>query len=140
MKKHICLHPRVRSSLLILLLAAPGCGTPRGDVSGTVTYRGKPVVYGSVMFVGADNLPIIGRIQPDGTYMAFGVLGGDNRIAVNSPEPEPPERPSEAGSRQPLPFDRSLWFVIPERYGDPRASGISISVTRGSNSFDIKLD
>ena len=41
------------SSLLPVLLAAAGCGDPlnRQAVSGSVSYKGKPVVLGSVTFV-----------------------------------------------------------------------------------------
>jgi hypothetical protein len=126
--------------LLVLGLGVLGCDAPRGDVSGRVTFKGQPVVYGSVTFMGKDNLLVLGQIQPDGRYTVAGVLAGDNQVAVNSPDPDPPDRPLKPGQDSRPPIDRQQWFAIPDHYGDPRKSGLSCKVQKGLNTFDIPLE
>src|SRR5205814_6625446 len=56
----------------LVALAATGCGG-RGDVSGKVTYKGKPLVGGTVQFEACDNVLKQGNINGDGTYSLRGV-------------------------------------------------------------------
>jgi hypothetical protein len=128
------------AALALVPLGLAGCGTPRGSVSGTVKYQGKPVIYGTVMFVGTDNIPVVAMIQPDGSYRATEVLAGNNQVAINSPHPDPPERVSKSGKREPPPVDPDKWFMIPGKYGDARTSGLSFAVKEGSNTFPIELE
>jgi hypothetical protein len=80
---------------LFLAMAAAGCGRPVGDVSGMVTYKGTPVVMGSVVFVGSDGIPHTGQIGADGTYVVSDVPAGPVQVAVISPDPGPPLRPGD---------------------------------------------
>jgi hypothetical protein len=158
---------------LLLALTAAGCGRPVGDVSGTVTYKGTPVVMGSVVFVGSDGVPHTGQIEPDGTYAVSDVPAGTVKIAVVSPDPGRPLRPGDlppslapladqeikgpkaedarrlqakmqevrgikvdTGS---LTSDRKKWRKLPKEYEDPHASGLTMQVTKGKNTYDIPL-
>jgi hypothetical protein len=80
---------RVISGLAVpaFALLLSGCGGGVGDVSGKITYKGKPVVYGSVSFVGADGIPRGARINPDGTYTVKDVGVGEAKITVVSDLP-----------------------------------------------------
>jgi hypothetical protein len=124
-----------------LLLGLTGCGSGRGTVSGKVSYRGKPLATGSVVFVGPDKTPITAEIGTDGTYTATGVLEGSNRVAVVSYDPatlvptDKAGRPTEAP-----PVDPKLWFPIPGQYEDANTSGLVYPVTRNTtNTIDIDL-
>src|SRR5262245_12552308 len=73
----------------LLALAVLGC-QHRGDLSGTVTYQAKPLVYGTVLVVASDGNTHQGPIGEDGSYSVHGVLVGPARVAVNSPDPGTP--------------------------------------------------
>jgi hypothetical protein len=124
----------------VLGLGALGCGAPRVDVSGRVTYKGEPLVVGSVTFVGKDNLPVQGQIQADGRYTVVGVLIGDNRVAVSSLQVNPPGRDSKTGQLSLPGVDLGKAPAIPDHYGDPRQSGLQFKVQKGPNNYDIPLD
>jgi hypothetical protein len=133
-----------RGAGLVLALAAlglAGCGPGKGDVSGKVTYKVKPVGYGSVQFIGPDRKPLLAPIGPDGSYRAEGVLAGDNQVAVNSPDPAMVVRKSKAGKPiEPPPADPKRWFPLPDKYADPAKSGLTLKVERNvTNSHDIDL-
>jgi len=138
--------------LLILLLTVTGCGASKfADVQGKVTYRGKPVVYGTVVVVGADQMPRYGTIRLDGTYTIKKVPVGPARFGVNSPDPfyEPPasaqakadalERQQKAGLETPVKPPKGAWFRIPGHYGDPRTSNLSAEVVAPEVTVDLTL-
>ena len=81
------------SFLVALLVGVGGCGTPRCDVSGKVTYQGKTVVCGTITFVGSDGMPIVVPIQSDGAYQAKQVPVGPVQVAVLSLDPARPLKP-----------------------------------------------
>lgn len=70
-----------------LAAVAVGCGAGTGDVAGTVTYKGRPVVHGTVTFVGADGRPVAAAIGGDGSYTLSGVAVGEAKVLVDSPRP-----------------------------------------------------
>jgi hypothetical protein len=139
-----------------LALGANGCGRGKGSVSGTVTYRGKPVRVGSVVMIGEDNKAHNGAIDDDGKYRVKDVLVGTVKVGVVSPDPastQPRQRPpmkgpkaktKELGDMPPSPpsaptTDRSKWFRLPKQYEVPAESGITTIIERGENTFDIEL-
>ena len=69
-----------------LLAIVGGCGKST-QVTGKVTYQGRTVVHGSVIFLGADNKARSGVIEPDGSYAVEGIRLGEARIAVISRAP-----------------------------------------------------
>jgi hypothetical protein len=129
------------AAFALLPLVALGCAG-KGDVTGRVTYKGKPLVWGTVQFEGSDRLVKQGNINPDGTYTVQGVATGEAKVAVSSINPKssdfvpmqregmkpPPPRPEVKG-----------WFPIPEKYDAPYKSGLTYPVRRGENKIDIEL-
>src|SRR5262245_17283754 len=69
-----------------ILTCALGCGGT-ATVPGTVKYQGKPVVYGSVVFLDSKNTARSGVITAEGTYTVEGVLPGSVQIAILSRDP-----------------------------------------------------
>jgi hypothetical protein len=58
-------------------------------LSGEVSSHGKPVVFGTITAMTADNRAFTAPIKPDGTYEIRGLPPGDVRISVSSPSPVP---------------------------------------------------
>jgi hypothetical protein len=125
----------------LLTAAALGCGG-RGDVSGKVTYKGKPLVWGTVQFEGSDKLIRQGNINSDGTYSIQGVASGEAKVAVSSINPKSSDfQPRQAEGRPP-PKPRPEvkgWFPIPEDYQDLSKPKLSYTVKSGQNTIDIEL-
>ena len=122
------------------------CSPGQGHVHGQVKYQGKVVSQGSVVMVGDNRKPIVGRIETDGTYSVPGVPAGVVRIAVLSPRPGGALNSGPTGlglrkdaTRMTAKAERSRWFPLPEKYEDPDTSGLTTEIHRGDNTFDIEL-
>ena len=125
----------------LLTSAAVGCGG-RGNVSGKVTYQGKPLVWGTVQIEGSDGIVKHGNIKPDGTYTVEEVATGDAKAAVSSINPTSSDfQPIQREGRPPRPPRPEVkgWFPIPEKYDTPYKSGLTYPIKRGENKFDIEL-
>jgi hypothetical protein len=132
-----------------------GCGGGVGDVSGKVTFKGKPVVYGSVGFVGSDGVPKTAKISPDGSYAVKDVRAGEAKITVTSelpaktarsaevppdwPKEVPPPDKGEAGETID-PEVAKKWFPISPDLGDINKTKLRFQVKRGAQTYDIQLD
>lgn len=141
----------IRPAVLLAALALTGCGEKTTEVSGKVTYKGKPVTSGVVTILDGGSAPKAGAIQPDGTFRVSGVRLGTYKVAVSSPPPpgsEPARRP--AGGRDAdddkvptavapaSPEVIKTWVALPEKYGDPAKSDLTVDVKAGQ-SLDIDL-
>jgi hypothetical protein len=151
---------RIRCSLMLVLLTLAGCGSGTGEVTGRVTFRGKPVVSGSVVMMGADNKLVSCPLDAEGCYAMNGVPLGTVQVAVVSPNPVPRRRfPRNLLKRRekeiklleekknakdsPAPaapkVDSSKWFPLPKQYELADTSGITTTIHGGDNTFDIEL-
>ena len=135
-----------------LCLLPLGCGSS-GTISGKVFYNGRVMPGGTIMFVAEGNRgTVTTTIEKDGSYRAVKVPPGLTKIAVR-PHPPPPARNEMGDKKAFLPSDaqsktteqsetnkaqETLW--IPEQYGDPGKSGLTLQVTGGAQEFDIKLE
>jgi hypothetical protein len=134
--------------VLLIVVAAFTFGRSKATVTGRVVYRGKPVIWGSVILVAPDGTATAGRIEPDGTYKVDGAAPGAVNVAVISKDPLlqhyatqikiQRERVSMKKWEAP-PVDRKKWFQLPKQYEDANTSGLSLTLTRGTNQFDIEL-
>jgi hypothetical protein len=136
------LHPALRLSFWIALafaLAIPGCGPGRGDLSGRVTYQGKPVSSGSVVIRGADKMLRSSPIAADAAYAVKDIGAGLVTITVYCPDPAAVATISrQPGKPAPL-KDNSKWFPIPAHYKDFDKSGLTFQLKSGPNQWDIDL-
>lgn len=125
----------------VALFAGCDRGPEMGQVSGTVTYRGKPIQFGNVMLQPtAGGATSIGTIGSDGTFkMATekygeGTATGLNLVKVTSFEAQDPSRNMEIAI---VGLGKSL---IPVRYTSYGTSGLSLDVKPGENPpFNIEL-
>lgn len=135
--------------LLIIIIGLFFLGRPSGVVTGKVTFRGKPVYTGAVIIVGKDGIAAAGPIETDGTYVVQKAPVGDVAVGVISKDPVYLHQMTMLRStRTPVPasalrastgFERKKWFPIPKEYEEPVHSGLSFSVKKGNNQFDIEL-
>ena len=138
----------------VLLAGLSGCARTV-DVDGTVTYRGKPVISGSVIFVGPDHATHTGIIEPDGTYCVEGVPPGPVKVAVVSHDPAKGrtvqagdkilhrtgrgKRQSRGAANRP-PGPAKGWFPLPPQLADAETSGLAWLVPTGHGTFPIELN
>ncbi|MBX6313673.1 MAG: hypothetical protein IRY99_12255 [Isosphaeraceae bacterium] len=129
-------------ALLVLAIAlAPGCGgdpdaIPAVPAAGTVTYQGKPLPEGNIVFqpiMEAKGRPASGTIK-DGKFSLStygtddGAIPGKHKVAVMATK----EVPSKEG-------DTATQYLIPEKYASPETSGIEIEIPPGGKK-DIAID
>ncbi len=132
-------------ALLALLLAAiSGCQDARGTVHGTVTFKGEAVPSGTVVFYGPGNQVVNAALLPDGTYEATEVPLGEVKVAVTTPPPPDPKAAEKLKNNPLVQMKRIVIkqekvVSVPRKYNLPGTSGISLTVTQGSQQFDITL-
>ncbi len=148
----MCCHSVRRAALLLLALALPlaaGCGSQKGTVTGKVTHKNKPVVWGTVTLIASDNIAYSGQITPEGTFSIANVPGGPVKIGVTSPNPDGTNRGGPAAQRggtgdgvggsDPAPVIKAgTWVALPEKYGDATKSGLTGTVN-GDTAIDIDV-
>ena len=126
---------------VLLLGFVAGCGPGRGDVTGKVTYKDKPIVFGTVQFETKEGIKQ-GNINADGTYSVPGVVAGEIKAAVNSPNPSSSDRsPLVREGQEPPPKLPEVkgWFPIPQEYQNLSAPQLTYTVKTGQNKIDIEL-
>ncbi len=118
----------------LLSLSLTGCGPARTDVTGQVTYNGKPLDRpgGTIAFFSPNHRPVAATIDSTGHYHAVGVYCGENKVAVYWMLPVPPPR---SGSRVPKPNAPAAPqqqpdspFLTPVSYADPETSTLTVVV------------
>lgn len=132
----------------IVVIAAFFHGTPMANVTGRVTYQGRPVIWGSVVIAGKDGRTAAGPIKPDGTFAVTGAPTDAVSVAVVSRDPllqtwatnikESRNRPT-AKAFSASPVDRKKWFPLPAKYEDPENSGVTAKLKSGDNEFNVDL-
>lgn len=127
-----------------LAAAVGGCGSDRLDVApakGKVTYKGKALEFGSVLFQPDKGPPARGQIQSDGTF-TLGTYGdrdgaviGKHKVEVRCSETQKPGYAPPAGEEAPV--GKSL---IPAKYNRGETSGLTAEVkAKGPNEFTFDL-
>jgi hypothetical protein len=118
-----------------------GCGASGGIVTGKVRYKDELVTAGSVTFYGPNEQTAIAPINSDGSYKATKVPLGAVKVAVTTPPPVSAAKQKRAREMRKGQGDPSgeKTVSIPSKYGDPEKSGLGLTVTSGSQPFDIDL-
>ncbi len=162
MPARLLLLPALRLLLLpalhLLLLPAlsigmlSGCGSDGPDISpvrGKVTFQGKPVTTGRVMFYPSEGRASNGPIDSDGTYqLREGALVGSHKVTIQAtkvigaaPGPKNFEEELQGiGITRPKgPEPRVVWLV-PQTYSQRRSSPLTAEVVSGDeNMIDFEL-
>jgi len=134
--------------LTICAAVLTGCsgssGVPVGKVGGLVTVNGKPVNGGQIMFLPTSSGPAAtGVIGSDGRYTlrtfkpGDGAVLGSHEVLIESMPDHQSDVTEDVTERRRA--SRSA-VEIPVKYGIPRKSGLSATVTSGSNAIDFALE
>jgi len=120
----------------LVVCLALGCGgKPVATVSGLVTYQGKPLSKGRVVFINVTGESGTGEIGPDGRY-TLQVGPGTCQVSIQSREADTEmgrgDRKGPGGTM----LGKSL---IAERYADHQHSGLKFEVKAGQNTADFSL-
>ena len=152
------------SMVCSLVLISVGCGGPTGpvdpqaQVSGSVTNDGKPVSLGSlVVFYNAEKgLTLTGTLDSLGKYSLtaadpkVGVPVGRYEVTVKPPvaavidinpsSDEYMKKMQGGGGADSLAASKpAAASDIPEKFNDPKTSGLVFEVKAGPNTFDFDL-
>lgn len=149
----------IKSGGACLLMAALaltiGCGKsgpPRPKtypVSGTVTYKGEPVGDANLNFQLADGSAFsMAKTDAAGKYALMtyepgdGALPGEYKVGITkyemstvtgsgpeAPDYEPPEGDVAAPAKN----------LLPTKYSNPQTSGLTATITEGTNTFHFDL-
>jgi hypothetical protein len=134
---------------LVLLLATfgvvGGCGDGRLPVApakGQVSYQGKPLAFGSVMFQPTVGPPARGVIQPDGTFQLStygandGAVIGQHKVRIACFEKQRPSDSATGTGRRVVGVGRSF---IPQKYTNLDTSGLRVEVKAANEPFVFTL-
>lgn len=134
-----------------LLVAA--CGGPSevrlpetgATLDGTVVYKGEPLQFALVIVVGKSGGSATGKIGEDGKYLVTNAPLGEVKVGVNT----------EAGKGDYMSKMMSQSYQgpeakkakkatlkhtdIPAKYHDPEKSGLTTTVNKGANTYNIEI-
>ena len=111
-----------------------------GQVSGKVTYEGKPVTEGAVLFQPTRGQGAVGKLDQQGRYVlrtnspGDGAVVGKHTVTVVAPTSI-----EIIGITGPGQLPKREFPNIPEKYRRPETSGLTAEVKPGSNQFDFDL-
>ena len=147
---------------LCLAGAAAGCGGGKGDVSGTVNYKGKALSYGRISFVSESGKhEVFASLIRNGKYSVAGVPAGEAKVTVETFKPQstiavlkPPGKRSaeemmgpglkvaKAGEGDPVPPPPkgARYQQVPMKYASPDQSPLTYTVIKGPQTKDFNLD
>jgi hypothetical protein len=129
-------------TLSAILIGAIGCrdqGPPIGAVQGIVTFEGKPVRNGFVIFENtAKGWTRSAKLADDGSYQHGEVPVGEYVVRVIPPEPKLPDENSRDRSvsvTPPAPDAKD----IPPVVRNPESSPLRADIVKGANHCDFEL-
>jgi hypothetical protein len=150
----------IEAGALLTALLAPGCGvssasSSSSQVAGRVTYAGKPVTGGLIIFTpkdrpsgnwGAGLIEKNGRFSVTTHHESIALEPGSYRIFFRPPAPkvEPlragrlddPEEKAGADSRPKLADPKP---ELPDKFYDPETSGLWVVIEREPNWIEIDM-
>jgi hypothetical protein len=142
------------------LLALTGCTPAVGDISGEVTYKGEPVSFGEIRFVGEGAQQGVPRaLIVRGKYTIKACPAGPVKVSIESyPPPDPDslkkkikgpagDMAAHMKDKEPSPEMQELLTAgklkhvpIPHIYGNSESSGLTYEVVAGPQTKDFPLD
>jgi hypothetical protein len=142
--------------LLVPLVAGCGSKNPAiaAKVSGKVTYNGSSVTAGNVIFYTEEGQKIVMPIGPDGMYRQSDIPAGKMLVEVETESANKGPQAEYTGGRgpgagkkagmSPIPEDfkskqGGAYVKIPGKYASKDTSGLSTTLSKGSNTYDIPL-
>jgi hypothetical protein len=139
-------------AVVVAAVASGGCtGDKVATVSGTVTYKGKPLPGGTITFLSEDRTrQEMAPIKADGSYTAAAVPTGKVLVGVQpagkkmsavikGETKDLSKPPKDSGAASSAPTTAGEYVNIPAYLHSPATSKIALDVDTNSKSFDITL-
>jgi hypothetical protein len=143
----------------LLGMVFTGCsGGPRlGKVSGKVTFNGKPVPTGTIMFYPDSGPAAVGAIGPDGTYTLTTIKSGDGAVVGSHRVTIQATSVGSGSLADPSSFEDEMQlaqrkdpkakvlvpgkvdWLVPEKYSRPDTTDLTATVEPGTNTIDFLL-
>jgi hypothetical protein len=137
---------------LLSLILFVGCGsrqpksTDHAEVTGKVYFKGKPLAGGRVSFVAVKGgFAASGNIEEDGDYKVSAPVG-EVQISVDNTMFAPrkggvAEKPilKKPGAEESHQL-KGKYVPLPRKFEKADESGLKYTVTKGSQTYDIKLE
>lgn len=128
-------------ALLAIGLTMLGCGRGeiRGRIKGKITFQGRPVTEGLMLFSNAQKgIYMTAPLKMDGTYEVLTAKGAGlpletYQVCLSPPLPKVLTGDSEE------PAELKAYPNIPSRYRDPKTSGLTLTVASADNRLDIDM-
>ena len=120
--------------LTVTLIGCKKSGPELAPFTGKVTYNGKPLRFGCVVFLPESGRTSTGDIQPDGTFRMVtsgrgdGAVVGKNKVRITCFTNQDPSRKGPGGAG--IALGKPL---IPKKYASEETSGIEVEVQSGAN-------
>jgi hypothetical protein len=130
----------VWSMLVMAGLAVSGCKPAEklGRIGGKVTFQGKPVSEGIVLFSCIDKgVNMTAALDKEGRYEIIMAKGAGLPLGAYKVCVTPPPEFYPIG--QPAPPKPKQYPNIPEKYRNYQTSGLTVTVQDGENPFDIDM-
>jgi hypothetical protein len=127
--------------LIVLTIAALGCGRPTGSITGEVKYKGQLLPIGDIAFLSQEGEQQVRHADIiDGKYSIPRIEAGRAKVVVTTWQPQPRKKSGFDGedSAPPPPVPKAI--LIPKRYGDPDKSGLTYDIKPGAQTKDFDLD
>jgi len=145
-RQQILNYRRVLPLVLLLAVAAGGCGRKTAPVRGKVTYMGTPLTMGTVIIISDDGLTSVrGPIQPDGTYEIAKAPIGKVKVGVSNPPPMGAPggqalsgSPDDPETKQAAAL-AAKYVPSPDTYTHPDKSGLTEEVPSGGATINIDM-
>jgi len=144
--------------LLVTCVCLSGCAQGRAKVKGRVKFFDKYLNAGTVAFIAKDGRVGAGYIDADGNYEVADAPLGECVITVKvptaaagpkdkggggpppPPKDLPPMKGAPGGEKDFTPaIDTSKFVQIPGKYGSTDTSGLTYTVTKGEQTYNITL-
>jgi hypothetical protein len=123
---------------LVIFAGCGGGGFETAPVNGKITYKGKPLPTGTIIYMPEGDKPAAtGEIKPDGSYILGtyasedGAVLGKHAIKIYAVEEQGERLPEE---RSPTPG-----LILPNNYTSFETSGLTAEVKQGQNTFSFEL-
>jgi len=138
----------VFSGSALALLAGCGGAADAGtvQVAGTVTVDDKPIAQASVAFIGNEGARLASASTDSSGKFKLRAALGKNVVTVAKAPPAgaapvsaPDTMPSEGEYQKLVQAVKANVSEVPEKYGDPKTSGLQFDITPKMTSLDLVL-
>jgi hypothetical protein len=136
-------------SFMVVALLLSGCGggiapTENAEITGQVTFKGKPLPGGRITFLTLrGSFAHVADIDENGNYRIEAPVGDvkiavDNRMLKSDPHTQGSPKLKRPGAEEARKL-KGKYVAIPKKYYSPEDSGLTYKVENGSQTKNVEL-